>query len=190
MSAELWFAIASLALGIIGTCFSALASIIAYFVKRGEDAQDKSIGQLREDHAIVRHDVDVIKQTLAKYESHVGAGDARLSEIRQDIQDHVTKEENIFWKKVEAISEAQRVFSEAVLQRVASMEARLPNGELKELTVAVARIEAALVSVAEKAAAADKHVVDHNVEAEDWKRRIVALETGGSPRRRSVRGKK
>lgn len=192
MSTELWFGIVSLAVGIVGAGFSLMASIIAYFVKRGEDTQDKNIDSLHVEHATLRRDVDEIKQTLAAYESHVGAGDARLAEIRGDIADHVRKEEQIFWKKVEAMSEAQRIFAEAVLQRVAAMEAKMPNGELKEMALAIARIEAGMQIVGAKADAAAKHVEDHDREAEDWKHRIVALEAVGPARskKRSVRGQK
>lgn len=192
MSAELWFGIVSLAVGIVGAGFSLMASIIAYFVKRGEDVQDKNIDSLHREYAKLREDVDEIKQTLASYESHIGAGDARLGEIKTEIADHVRKEENIFWKKVEAMSEAQRIFSEAVLQRMAAVEAKMPNGELRELALAVARIEAAMQTVAQKADSAAQHVIDHDREAEDWKRRIVALESLGEVRskKRSIRGEK
>jgi hypothetical protein len=189
MSAELWFAVVSLALGFIGACFSALASIIAYFVKRGEDAQDKTIEALRTDHVGLRDDVDLIKQTLASYESHIGAGDARLAEIRKDIADHVIKEEQIFWKKVESISEAQRIFAEAVLQRISSMEAKMPNGEIQEMVKSLARLEANVLITGAAARKAEDHVVQHDAEANDWKQRIVALETAMASRGTS-RGKK
>lgn len=192
MSTELWFGIFSLVVGGIGAIFSFLASIIAYFVKRGEDAQDKNIQSLHNEHLTLRAEVADIKQTLAAYESHIGAGDARLQEIRTDIADHVKKEEQIFWKKVDAMSEAQRIFAEAVLQRVAAMEAKMPNGELKEMALAIARIEAGMAVIGSKADAAAKHVEDHDREAEDWKRRIVALEAVGQPhaKKRMTRGAK
>jgi hemerythrin superfamily protein len=189
MSAEMWFAIVSLAVGLLGACFSALASIIAYFVKKGEDTQDKHIIELKGDHSALRSDVNTIKTTLAKYETHIGAGDERLAEIRKDIADHVTKEEQIFWKKVDAISEAQRLFAEAVLQRIASMEAKMPNGEIQEMVKALSRLEANVIITAASARKAEEHVVEHDSEANDWKQRIVALEAVQS-RRRSVRGQK
>jgi hypothetical protein len=177
MSAELWFAVASLALGFVGACFSILASIIAYFVKKGEDMQDKSITTLHQENAVLREDVEGIRQTLAKYETHIGAGDARLAEIRKDIADHVIKEEQIFWKKVDSISEAQKVFAEAVLQRIASMEAKMPNGEIQEMVKALARLEANVLITGAAAKKAEDHVVQHDAEANDWKQRIVALES-------------
>jgi chromosome segregation ATPase len=188
MSTELWFAVISLAIGIIGAGFSALASVIAYFVKRGEDTQDKNIESLHGEHRALRNDVEEIKTTLASYETHIGAGDQRLAEIRSSISDHVEKEEKIFWKKVEAIGEAHRLFAEAVLQRIASMEAKMPNGEIQEMVKALARLEANVLVTAAASEAAQRHVADHNEEAEDWKRRIVALETAS--KRRLVRGKK
>jgi len=189
MTPELWFAVVSLALGAIGACFSFFAAIIAYFLKRGEDAQDKSIASLHVEHGTLRTDVDIIKQTLAKYESHVGAGDARLGEIREEIADHVKKEEQIFWRKVEAISEAQRIFAEAVLQRIASMEAKMPNGEIQEMVKALARLEANVLITAASAKKAEEHVGQHDNEANEWKQRIVALESERAVKR-SVRGKK
>ena len=172
MSAELWFAIVSLALGFIGACFSALASIIAFFVKRGEDAQDTAIASLGDEQAALNSDVASIKVTLGKYESHVGAGDARLREIRESISDHVEKEEQIFWKNVDAISEAQRIFAEAVLQRITSMEARLPNGELQKMALDIAKLVERFEKVETMAKDATQHVKDHNEEAERWKRQI------------------
>lgn len=189
MTPELWFAIVSLVIGVFGAGFSLLASIIAYFVKKGEAAQDTTIAALHTDHTALRGDVDVIKQTLAKYESHVGAGDARLQEIREDIADHVQKEEQIFWKKVEAISEAQRIFAEAVLQRISSMEAKMPNGEIQEMIKALARLEANVIVTAASAKKAEEHVVEHDEEANDWKQRIVSLEAivAGQGSRKNVK---
>lgn len=187
MTPELTFAIVSLALGVVGAGFSMLASIIAYFVKRGEDAQDHNIGGLKTDHALLRTDVDAIKTTLAKYETHIGAGDQRLAEIRQDIADHVVKEEQIFWKKIEAISEAQRVFAEAVLQRISSMEAKMPNGEIQEMVKALARLEANVIITAAAAKKAEDHVAEHDAEANEWKQRIVALEARKPSVKRSRR---
>lgn len=169
MSATLWFAIASLILGFFGTCFSALASVIAYFVKRNEEAQDRQIQHLESA-------VNEVQRTLAGYESHIGAGDEDLKAIKTDLRDHVTKEEQIFWKKVDAITEAQQIFAQALLQRMASIEARMPNGELKELVVSVAELRTEMRAVTDMAKGAVSHVEDHNAEAEDWKRRIVALE--------------
>lgn len=183
MSAELWFAIVSLGLGAIGAGFSILASLIAYFVKRGEDAQDRSIGTLTVD-------VDQIKQTLASYETHIGVGDQRLMEIKKEISEHVTKEEQIFWKKIETISEAQRIFAEAVLQRIASMEAKMPNGEIQDMVKALARLEANVLITHASAKAAELHIEEHNAEAEDWKRRIVALESKEESRRTSSKQKR
>jgi chromosome segregation ATPase len=192
MSAELWFAIVSLAIGVLGAGFSALASVIAYFVKKGEDVQDKAIESLRANYSTIQGDVDQIKQTLASYETHIGAGDARLAEIKNDIAEHVQKEEQIFWKKVDSISESQRIFAEAVLQRIASMEAKMPNGEIQEIIKALARLEANVLLTNAAAKAAQDHVAEHNDEAEDWKRRIVALETSMSSHRpqRKISGKK
>jgi hypothetical protein len=189
MSPELWFGIASLGLGFLGAGFSALASIIAFFVKRGEEAQDKSILALHSENTLLRGDVEIIKQTLAKYETHIGAGDARLQEIRTDISDHVRREEQIFWKKVEAIGEAHQIFAEAVLQRIASMEAKMPNGEIQEMMKSLARLEANFIVTQAAALRAENHVEEHNTEAEDWKHRIVALESKGL-KSRSIRGQK
>jgi hypothetical protein len=126
--------------------------------------------------ALRRGDVDQIKQTLVKYETHVGAGDARLKEIKDDIAAHVQKEEQILWKKVDAISEAQRAFAEAVLQRISSMEAKMPNGEIQEMIKALARLEANVIITAASARKAEEHVIEHDEEANECKQRLVALE--------------
>jgi hypothetical protein len=172
------FGLFSLAVGIVGSGFSALAAAVAYFVKKNEDAQDRQIERL--DDAVVQ-----IQNTLARYETHIGAGDEDLAAIRTDLRDHVTKEEQIFWKKVDAISEAQQIFAQALLQRMTSIEARMPNGEIKELVVSVAELRTEMRAVAEISRAADRHIEEHNAEAEEWKRRIMALEAVNDRARRT-----
>jgi hypothetical protein len=169
MSATLWFAIISMALGVVGACFSALASVIAYFVKKGEEQQDRELHRLRDE-------VEHIATTLVRYETHFGAGEGDLLAIRTDLRDHVKREEEIFWKKIDSIADAQRVSNEAVLQRITSIEARMPNGELRELLEKVSRIGGRMEFIESKAEAALQHVEEHNVESEIWKQRIVALE--------------
>lgn len=178
MSATLWFAIVSMVLGFVGACFSALASVIAYFVKKGDEQQDREIQRLRDE-------VKKISDSVARYETHVGAGDEDLAAIKTDLRDHVQREEEIFWKKVDAITEAHQHLANAMLQRMAAIEARMPNGEIKELVVSVAELRAEMRGVTGMAASAIKHVEDHNEEAEDWKRRIVALEANAHTRRRT-----
>lgn len=178
MSPELWFAIASLCFGIISSFFAAMASVIAYFVKRSESARDLTIAELKED-------VEEVKDELATYKGHIGVGDQKLQEIQTDLRDHVIREEQIFWKKVDALGDSHRLFSEAVLTRMASMEARLPNGEIEDMSKAIARIEARMENVQRDSASAIVHVEEHNREAEEWKRRIVALE--GAALRRKTR---
>lgn len=178
MSATLWFAIVSMVLGFVGACFSALASVIAYFVKKGEESQDRDIQELKVS-------VGQAKETLARYETHVGAGDEDLQAIRTDLRDHVQREEEIFWKKVDAITEAHQHLANAMLQRMAAIEARMPNGEIKELVTSVAELRVEMRGVTGMASSAIKHVEDHDKEAEDWKRRIVALETNAHTRRRT-----
>lgn len=169
MSATLWFAIVSMVLGFVGACFSALASVIAYFVKKNEEHQDREIQRLRDE-------VGQIGDSVARYETHVGAGDEDLKAIKTDLRDHVTREEQIFWKKVDTITEAHQVLATAMLSRMAAIEARMPNGEIQELVTSVAELRVEMRNVTGMATTAIKHVSDHNEEAEDWKRRIVALE--------------
>ena len=128
--------------------------------------------QLSAEQAVINADVAAIKVTLARYETHIGAGDARLREIRESISDHVTKEEQIFWKKVDAIGEGHRVFAEAVLQRITSMEGRLPNGELQKMALDIAKLVERFEKVETMAKDATLHVKEHNEEAERWKRQI------------------
>jgi len=178
VNSTMLFGLFSLAVGIVGSGFSALAAAVAYFVKKNEDAQDRQIERL--DDAVVQ-----IQNTLARYETHIGAGDEDLAAIRTDLRDHVTKEEQIFWKKVDAISEAQQIFAQALLQRMTSIEARMPNGEIKELVVSVAELRTEMRAVAEISRAADRHIEEHNAEAEEWKRRIMALEAVNDRARRT-----
>lgn len=54
-------------------------------------------------------------------------------------------------------------------ERLIRIEAKMPNGELSTIVYRMGEIDKKLVTVLE-------HVDEHNKEAEDWKRRIVALE--------------
>lgn len=164
-------------LWILGGVLSSLVGLIALFhgiVARrlsSLEAADKELAER----------VQEAEVTLEKYQEHVGAGDKILSQIQGALRDHVEREEQIFWKKVDAISDAQRISNEAVLQRVTAIEARMPNGELQALMKSMVRVEAVLEVVKEEARSAIAHVKEHNAEAEDWKRRIVGLEARFSP---------
>jgi len=183
MSIEIVLSAVAISITVLTSVLSGATAIIAWLVRKNEKLQDLALQSLREDVASLAGEVDKVKECLGKYEGHVGAGDERLHGIEKSLTTHVEREEQIFWKKVEAISDAQRVSNEAILQRIAAMEAKMPNGELKELVKAVARIEATLLIATEKADAASRHVEDHNRESEEWKHRIVALEAKKSTRK-------
>lgn len=157
--------------GLVTTIGILLAAHYGYIAKR--------INSLEASDNQLKDEINDIQVQLAEYKDHVGAGDLRLIEIRTSIDDHVTKEENIFWKKIEAISEAQRISNEALLQRMASVEAKMPNGEIKELVLAVARVEAAVMVVRAEASSAASRAEEAVNKAqgisdrsEEWKDRI------------------
>ena len=62
-----------------------------------------------------------------------------------------------------------------IRERLAAIEARLPNGELGIIVYRMGEVDAKLQTVLD-------HVDAHNTEAEDWKRRIVVLEGKGPGR--------
>lgn len=183
MTIEIILSIIAITITVLTTILSGAAAIIAWLVRKNEKLQDITLDGLKANVAAISMEVEKLDDQLAKYEGHVGVGDERLHGIEKSLNTHVEREEQIFWKKVEAISDAQRISNEAILQRIASMEAKMPNGELKELVRAVARIEASLLIATEKADAASRHVEDHNRESENWKQRIVALESKRAPRK-------
>jgi peptidoglycan hydrolase CwlO-like protein len=177
MTIEIVLSAIAIIITIATSLFSLAAAVIAWLVRKNEKLQDLALSNLQTDVATVAAEVDKVKECIAKYESHVGVGDERLHGIEKALTTHVEREEQIFWKKVEAISDAQRISNEAILQRIAAMEAKMPNGELKDLVKAVARIEASLLLAMEKVDKAERHVEEHNRDAETWKHRIVALES-------------
>lgn len=172
MSPEHLIAIAGLLVAVVGGIMSTITALIAYFIKKNEEAQDKAIADL----AVF---ANWARAELAKYELHVGAGKAALEALHTDVRDHVTREESIFWKKVEAMQAVNTAFQEAnaqghaaILQRLVSVEGKMPNGELERMALDIAKLVEQMLAVKEKAETAITHVREHDAEAEQWKRLI------------------
>jgi hypothetical protein len=158
-------AIVAVIVAIVGSGVGLVIGILGYFIRRAFEGQASDIAEIRKFNEWVRTE-------LVKYEVNVGASDTSLKAIHSDLNDHVMREESIFWKKIEAIQEASRIQNETVLQRITSMEARMPNGELKSLAKDVASLVAEMAQVKRTANLAEEHVISHNEEAEVWKREI------------------
>lgn len=150
---------------LVGSSGGLLLAIIGYFVRREFEKQASLIEEIRKFNEWVRAE-------LAKYEVNVGASDVSLKSIHDDLNSHVTREESIFWAKIEAIQDAIRIQNETVLQRIASVEARMPNGELKQLAKDVAILVGEMSSLKRMSLSAEDHITEHNAEAEQWKRKI------------------
>lgn len=172
MSAEHFIAIAGLLVAVLGGIMSSITALIAYFIKKNEEAQDRSIADLATFATWARAE-------LAKYELHVGAGKTALEALHTDVRDHVTREESIFWKKVEAMQAVNAAFQEAnaqghaaILQRLVQVEAKMPNGELERMALDIAKLVEQMLAVKEKAEMAIDHVREHDAESEQWKRLI------------------
>lgn len=177
MTLELAVAILAIVVTISGGILSTAIGLFAWFVRRNEKLQDDVLEQLKTKVDALDADVEGLKVAVGRYEPLVGAGKESIEALHAALADHVTKEEQIFWKKIEAVSEVQRIANETLLQRMSTIEAKMPNGELKDLMKAVARIEAAMVGLHADVERVTRHVDTHESESDVWKQRIVALET-------------
>lgn len=168
MTLELAVAILAVSVTIIGGLGSVATAVFAWVIRRNEKLQDDALAALKEQVMNLDTDVSGLKAAVARYEPLVGAGQKGLDDIHRELKDHIDREER-------TTAEQQRS-SEAVLQRLSTIEARMPNGELKDLVRAVSRIEATLEGMKVETARVVRHVEEHEADSEGWKQRIVVLE--------------
>lgn len=159
-----------------GGVFSTITAVIAYFIRRNEAMQDRSIRDLQQAHeslsVAMQESISWIKSEMVAYKAQAGVSATAVAAVHTDLKDHVTKEESIFWKKIDAITQAHQALSNALLQRLTVVESKLPNGELERMAVDIATLVAQMSATKEKAQQAIEHVKEHDEEAGQWKRMI------------------
>jgi hypothetical protein len=84
--------------------------------------------------------VHEVETTLGKYEEHVGAGDKMFAQLMARVERHMTEEEDQVWggmrelgNKLSMIHEDNLKAHTAIVERLAKVETKLPNGELQEV---------------------------------------------------------
>ena len=155
---------------------SLFIAIILWYVRKNEKEQDDAIKDLREQLSKYRAE-------LTDFVSNAGNTRTSIDAVHEELRQHVMREETIFWKDVKTDREAQRIFAEAVLQRVTSLEAKItsveakmPNGELQKLALDMAKLVTTVETAIDKAVSAEEHIRQHDSESQEWKRRIMSLE--------------
>ena len=106
--------------------------------------------------------------------------------IKDDIRAHVEREETLLWPKVDDLT-----------ARLIRIEASLPNGELRTLlyrfNAMETKLDASMRTVLSAVETVSSEQRTHDLESEDWKRRILRLEDHENidhPTRRVVDGPK
>lgn len=180
-------------------CLGLLAGLIKYLFWLHEQRIGEKFKLVEEHNTRQDRRLDKIDDDVRKYDQHVAIGQKDSNEIHTAVKrleaalaDHVLKEEGTTWAKIDGlvdvlnvmkssneIAHAGLVNNQNLLNlRVDSMEKKMPNGEIQALVVSMARIEAQMTEIKRAAESATQHVVEHNEEAEEWKRRILLLESG------------
>jgi hypothetical protein len=83
--------------------------------------------------------VDVEKE-LKKYEEHVGAGDIMFKQLMDRVERHMTEEEDQVWGgmrelgvRLSQIHEDNLKAHALIVERLAKVETKIPNGEMIEI---------------------------------------------------------
>lgn len=132
---------------VIALLFAAFLGLAKTLLSRMEQRINEKFAQQdkRDDDQDGR--LDRIEKDLGEYDKHVALGAQEAVEIHASVKrvevalgNHVEKEENITWTKIDALVEAvnemrlQNEVSHAQLTgRLNAVESKMPNGELKKL---------------------------------------------------------
>lgn len=124
------------ALAVIGGLFSLIVSLIAAYWKMIANRLDK----LEETDAQLSGRVKDVEETLVEYKEHIGAGDAMFKQLMDRVERHMTEEEDQVWSgitdlsnKLSAIHEDNLKAHTVIVERLAKVEAKMPNGQLNEV---------------------------------------------------------
>jgi molecular chaperone GrpE (heat shock protein) len=125
----------------------------------------------------VNKDLEAARLSQAHLEGAVAALNHEYDSIKNDIRGHVDREEKLLWPKVDGLLEQFN----AMTTRLVRIEANLPNGELRTLltrfTAMEAMFQSTVIRLTDTIDEVEAEQKEHNHEAEDWKRRIVRLES-------------
>lgn len=91
---------------------------------------------------------------MANYQGDIRVANVTMAAIQKTLEGHIYREEHETWAKIDALT-----------------------GEFSEMRVNMATIVTELKSIGEANRRALAHAVDHEKGADDWKQRIVAVET-------------
>lgn len=125
-----------------GTLFAALVTVTKVLLLTLEKRINEKFA-LQETHNLIQDKrLDEIERDLSGYKSHVAIGVKEtqimresINSIAESVSDHIKKEENITWAKIDSIADTvnkiqldnERAHS-AISERLAGVEARVING--------------------------------------------------------------
>ena len=120
----------------VGVLLSGLVMLIASYWTIIARRLDK----LEHTDASIDNRVKEVEATLVRYEEHVGAGDAMFKQLMARVERHMTEEEDQVWGGMKELGNKMGIIHEdnlkahaAIVERIARMESKLPNGELAKL---------------------------------------------------------
>jgi hypothetical protein len=116
-------------LGLIVTLVGGYYWIVSSELKKLSD-RDEDMGKRLVD----------VEKTLEKYEEHVGAGDKMFAALMARVERHMTEEEDQVWGgmrelgvRLGQIHEDNLKAHATIVERLAKVETKIPNGEMAEL---------------------------------------------------------
>ncbi len=129
----------------------AMFTLIVFMISSGWALISRKIGKLESADAALAYRVGNVESAIGKYEEHVGAGDKELKSLSDRVSTHMEKEETHVWggiaslkeqlnemqlENIQAHSEIVNSFSPrlaTIETKVATIEKKMPNGELNEV---------------------------------------------------------
>ena len=95
-----------------------------------------------------------LEVSMATYQGDIRVANVSLDAIKSALEGHIQREEHETWVKIDHL-----------------------GNDLTQLRVDMAAMVTELKGIGEATREALRHVAEHDKEADDWKHRIVALET-------------
>ena len=94
-----------------------IMAVMGYFIRRLDKDQERQDGRLSH-----------IEDTLGVYKEHVAVGTTEVRAIREMMEQHIEREENITWKRIEANENINREAHEKLFNGLAEL-----TGDVREL---------------------------------------------------------
>lgn len=126
--------------GVAATVGATLVSIIVGLVAAYWKIVAGRLDKLEQTDAKLVGEIGALTTRVERYEEHVGAGDKILEKLMTRVERHMTEEEDQVWNgitelsnKLTTIHQDNLLAHSAIVERLAKVEAKMPNGELTRL---------------------------------------------------------